>query len=84
MISRIKSNENWDENGSYMEYYCDEWILHRTSDLEMGGCMDATFLNYNPLATFDDGTCNNDNCYNDYSNRKNKDISHIIERLKLK
>ena len=35
--------------------------------------MDNSFINYNPYATYDDGTCNNEECDNYYQrDSKNK------------
>ena len=45
--------------------------LVRIDNFLFGGCMDSTYQNYNPHATFDNGTCNNNSCYSyDAANRE--------------
>ena len=57
----------------YTEYYgeyedtpftfCEEIKFQRFDALQIGGCMDSTYTNYNPYATFNDGTCSFNECY---------------------
>ena len=40
-------------------------IIEKNSNLEIGGCTDDDYNNFNKLATFNDGTCTNSNCWDD-------------------
>ena len=51
----IEMNEVCEEDNA-----CIKVVFQKiTSMPSIGGCMDASSYNYNPYATFDDGTCYN-------------------------
>ena len=63
--------------GEYEDIYvtfCEEFRFERVNSLDIGGCTAPAWLNYNPYATFDDVTCNNNSCY-DYNSTNRKNIS---------
>ena len=43
---------------------CNEILFTKTNsvNLDIFGCTDSTYLNYNPIANIDNGTCNNNYC----------------------
>ena len=72
--------EHFGENEDMPVTFCEEMKFERFDNLEIEGCVDSAYENYNPYATSDDGTCsNNSQCYGE--NRTSK--YHNSNTLKL-
>ena len=66
--------EYFGENEDVPMTFCEEMKFERFDNLEIEGCMDSNYENYNPYATSDDGTCTNNQCYGENANRKIPEI----------
>ena len=56
----LRRIDYWEESD---EWNCDDATYKKIqTPLSIGGCTNSDYLNYNPFATFDDGTCNNNVC----------------------
>ena len=71
------------ENEDIPVTFCEEMKFERFNDnLEIEGCMDSDYENYNPYATLDDSTCNNNQCYgeNRTSEYPNSNTSKLLNK----
>ena len=51
-----------EEEGYEGHSKCTIYVFEKVNPLSIAGCMNSNYLNYNPYATYDNDTCNNNAC----------------------
>ena len=69
----LYTNEIWFVPGYQGGQVCVERIYHPINEINVEGCMDDSYLNYNPVATIDDGSCSNNIC----NYQQNREKPHL-------
>ena len=76
-----------EDHDYYNDYYsnnilnmeCSYWEYSKVDSYSIEGCTNPSYSNYNPYATFNDGTCNNNNCQGYLNNNQDSNRLKLIK-----